>query len=70
MENVFSFQRKFPVVNGRGGGLVVSVLAVYSGNPRSNPAGYLNVYMQRQKNEKEARVGPSFIKKVPSSCFL
>ena len=50
---------------GRGGGLVVSVLAYYSDNPSSNPAGYLNLLYKKTKiNKKEARVGPSFFKKL------
>ena len=45
---------------GRGGGLVVSVLAFYSDYPSSNPAGYLNFMYEKTKiNEKEAGVGPS-----------
>ena len=48
---------------GHGGGLVVSVLAFYSDNPSSNPAGYLNFLHKNTKiNEKEARVGPSLKK--------
>ena len=38
---------------GRGGGLVVSVLAFYSDNPSSNPAGCLNFQYEKTKiNEK------------------
>ena len=44
---------------GRGGGLVVSVLAFYSDDLSSNPAGYLNFLYEKTKiNEKEAGVGP------------
>ena len=45
---------------GHGSGLVVSVLAVYSDDTSSNPAGYLNFLHEKMKiNEKEAGVGPS-----------
>ena len=45
---------------GHGGGLVVSVLAIYSDDPSSNPDGYLNFLYKKSKiNEKEAGVGPS-----------
>ena len=46
---------------GRGGGLVVSVLAFYSDNPSLNLADCLNnfLYKKTKINEKEARVGPS-----------
>ena len=48
---------------GRGGGLVFSILAFYSGDPSSNPAGYLNFLYEKTKiNEKEAGVGPSLKK--------
>ena len=51
---------------GRGGGLVVSLLAFYSDDPNSNPACYLNFLHEKMKmNEKEAGVGPS-LKKVGS----
>ena len=44
---------------GRGGGLVVSVLAFYSDYPSSNPTGYLNFrYKKMKMNEKEAGVAP------------
>ena len=44
----------------RGGDLVVSVLALYSDDPISNPAGYLNFLNAKTKiNKKEAGVGPS-----------
>ena len=47
---------------GRGGGLEVSVLAFYSGDPGSNPAGYLNfLYEKTKMNEKEI-VSPSLKK--------
>ena len=46
---------------GRGGSLVVSVLAFYSNDPSSNPAGYLNfLYKKTKINEKEFGVGTSF----------
>ena len=39
---------------------MVSVLAFYSDNPSSNPAGYLNFLFEKAKiNENEAGVGPS-----------
>ena len=45
---------------GRGGGLVVSILAFYSSNPNLNPACYLNfIYEKTKINEKEAVVGPT-----------
>ena len=45
---------------GRGGGLVVSVLAFYSDDPSSNPAGYLNFLCEKTRiNKKEAGVDPS-----------
>ena len=45
---------------GRGGGLVVRILAFYSDNPSSNAAGYLNFLYEKTKiNEKEAGDGPS-----------
>ena len=50
---------------GRGGGLVVSVLAFYSHDPSLNPAGYLNFLCGKTKmNKKEARVGPSLKNRV------
>ena len=50
---------------GRGGGLVVSVIAFHSSDPSSNPAGYLNpMYKKTKIDKKEARVGPSFFKKL------
>ena len=48
---------------GRGGGLVVSVLAFYSDYPSSNPADSLNILDEKTKiNEKEAGFGPSLKK--------
>ena len=45
---------------GRGGGLVVSVLAFYFDDLSSNPAGYFNFLFEKTKiNQKEANVGPS-----------
>ena len=42
---------------GRGGGLVVSILALYSNDPSLNPAGYLNFLYEKLKiNEEEAGV--------------
>ena len=44
---------KVPRSLGRGGGLVVSVLAFYFDNPSSNPAGCLNFQYEKTKiNEK------------------
>ena len=49
---------KFPnYLMGRGGGLVVSILAFYSDNPSLNPASIL-IFLYK-KTKKEARVGPS-----------
>ena len=60
---------KVVIVLGRGGGLVVSVLSLYSDDPSSNPAGYLInfLYEKTKINEKEAGVGPSFFKKKKTS---
>ena len=53
-------------LEGRGGGLVVSILAFYSGDPSSNPAGYLNFSYKKTKiNKKAAGVGPSFNNEIP-----
>ena len=38
---------------GRGGGLVVSILAFYSDNPSSIPAGYLNFLYEKTKMHKK-----------------
>ena len=38
---------------GRGGDLVVSVLAFYSNDPSSNPAGYLNFLYKKAKINKK-----------------
>ena len=49
---------------GRGGGLVVSVLAFYSDNPSSNPASYLIfLYGKTNINKKEAGVDIEAVKK-------
>ena len=46
---------------GRGGGLVVSVLAFYSDNPSSNPAGYFKKFLYEKTKiiKNEAGFGPS-----------
>ena len=57
---------------GHGSGLVVSVLAVYSDDTSSNPAGYLNFLYERMKiNEKEAGVGPSLkgLLNITNTCL-
>ena len=55
---------------GCGGGLVVSVLAFYSGNLSSNPAGILKFSVRKEKTkQKESGVGPS-LKKSPSTFCL
>ena len=68
LSNALGFWLKSPIQNkvtrpklGRGGGgLVVSVLAVYSVDPSLNPAGYLNfLYKKTKQNKKEGRAGPS-----------
>ena len=42
---------------GRGGGQVVSILALYSNDSSLNPAGYLNFLYEKLKiNEEEAGV--------------
>ena len=44
---------------GRGGGLVVSVPAFYSGNLSLNPAGYLNFLYEKTKiKQKRGQVRP------------
>ena len=52
---------------GRGGGQVVSVLAFYSDDPSWNPAEaksvFYNIVFEKSENkQKEAGVGPLFIK--------
>ena len=48
---------------GWGGGLLVSVLALYSEDPSSYPAGYLNFLNEKTKiNEKDSEIGPSLKK--------
>ena len=55
---------------GRGGSPVVSVLAFYSNDPNSNPAGYLNfLYKKTKINEKEFGVGTSFKNIVDTNAF-
>ena len=55
---------------GRGGGLVVSILALCSNDPSSNPLGYLYFLCDKAKtNEKEARVGPSFYVHIKSPAL-
>ena len=56
---------------GRGGGLVVSVLAFYSDEPSSIPAEvyifFCKIVVEKNENkQKEAGVGPFFFKKKPS----
>ena len=44
--------------------VVVSILAFYSDNPSSSPAGYLNFRCKKTKiNKKEAGMGPSLKKR-------
>ena len=47
-------------MEGRGGGQVVNILAFFSANQSSNPAGYEN-FLDKKTNidEKEAGAGPS-----------
>ena len=60
LHEIFSLSLKN---KGRGGGLVVSILAYYSDNPSSNPAGYFNVLYEKTKiNEK--RPGLAHLLKV------
>ena len=64
----FNFQTNKIIFKGRGGGLVVSVLAFYSDDPSSIPAEVYNFFCKNivEKNEnkqKEAGVGPLFKKK-------
>ena len=49
---------------GRGGGLVVSVLAFYSNDLSSIPALATNLYRKTKITEKEAGVGPSLEKNL------
>ena len=45
--------------NGRSGGLVIGVRAIYSDDTSSNATGYFNFLFEKTKiNEKEAVVGP------------
>ena len=54
---------------GRGGGLVVSILAFYSDNSSSSPAGYKNFRYKKTKIiEKEAGIGPSLKKSKAQLC--
>ena len=41
------------LTSGRGGGLVVSILAFYSDDPSSNPAGYLIFLYEKRKINKK-----------------
>ena len=64
----FNFQTNKIIFKGRGGGLVVSVLAFYSDDPSSIPAEVYNFFskniVEKNKNkQKEAGVGPLFKKK-------
>ena len=53
-------QARGELLPGSGVGLVVSVLAYYSEDLSSNPAGYLNLLYKKTKiNEREAGTGPS-----------
>ena len=57
---ILIFLHILPTQRGRGGGLVVSILAFYFDDPSSNPAGYLNLLYEKTKiNEKEAGIGTS-----------
>ena len=64
------------VSRGRGGGLMVSVLALYSNNPNLNPAGFKNNFLleKTEINDLEAEVDPSLKKfrvvivKIPRKC--
>ena len=56
---------------GRGGGLVVSVLAFYSDNPSSNPASYLIFLYEKTKiNKKVAGVGTEAVPKPMFAEFF
>ena len=57
---------------GRGGGQVVSMLALYSDDPSSNPAEVYNfsvkiVIEKNENKQKEAGVGPFFLINLMSS---
>ena len=50
---------------------MVNVLAFYSDDPSSNPAGYLNFLYEKTKiNDKEAGVGPSLKKSAVKFVYL
>ena len=62
-------------VKGCGGGLVVSVLAFYSDDPSSIPAEVYNFFCKivvenNENKQKEAGVGPIFLKKVLMDTFF
>ena len=50
-------QFKVSIEYGRGGGLVVCVLAFYSGDPSSNPTGYFNFMCKKDNNKFQKRPG-------------
>ena len=49
------------MILGRGGGIVVNILAIYSNDTSSHPAGYrifLYCSLRRRKEKKQSGVGP------------
>ena len=54
---------------GRGGGLMVSVLAFYSHDPSSNPSGYLNfLYEKTKKSQGLAHLKKKLFKAIFVTC--
>ena len=56
---------------GRGGGLVVSILAFYSDDLSLHVGGDMIFFVRKDKNiQKEVGVGPSFLKLLTPSYYL
>ena len=67
-------QSKFEIPLGRGGGQVVSVLALYSDDPSSNPADVYSysvkfVFEKNENKQKDAGVGPLFKTKTRATVL-
>ena len=54
---------------GRGGGLVVTVLAVYSFDSSLNPDWQLNLFEVMKRKEKEAGAGPTIKRRYSSKKY-